>query len=707
MRQLSLLLVVVMFLGVQETRAQQPVQVLDSNVGDYPVVLTPTRLRQSLADVPASVTVITADMMRAYGITNIPDALRLVPGMAITQTTGNDFRINYHGTNVLVPRRMNVLIDGISIYRPAFARVDWKEIPVAMEDIARIEVTRNPNSAAYGANSMLAIVNIITKHPSDVERAMGSTLFGSLDTFNATARVAFTLANTSVWLSANHEEDDGYDMLSRFPEPRDGTRLNRLNVRSQTQVSQRSTFGFFGAFVEGTKEEAFIDAFQKTFPDRDIRDYYLGGTWTTAFSATHELQVRANYSNHRVSQEWMTCPPTATLLPELFDLYAANPRYANTILTGRIPTGGTPRDNALLARALAAIARLGPRALQPTCTTPNQNLVETRADLELQDTFVFSDQLRVVGGIGLREERGTSQTFMAGTVSNTSYRAFANVEFKPMQWLNLNLGGYFEHDQLTGSAFSPRVGANFHISENQTVRAAWSEGVRVPDFFEQRANWTYTANDLNPPLNGSTFGRFYQSAVSPGNLKEERITSREVGYLLRVPRLGMLFDAKIFDDRLDDLISEKLQLTSFQPTNNNSVRLRGAELQLNMAPAPGWSMFAVYAYLKNTGASTELERTQYSKNSGAVGVTQTFGNGWRWSLAYYGASGDGLGENYYGREDLTITKVTSIGKTNLTTTLIARRLDKKTVTYFRDFGDILESSYDDRFQFFGYLKLSF
>ena len=154
-------------------------------------------------------------MMRAYGITNIPDALRLVPGMAITQTTGNDFRINYHGTNVLVPRRMNVLIDGISIYRPAFARVDWKQIPVAMEDIARIEVTRT-RSAAYGANSMLAIVNIITKHPGDVERAMGSTLFGSLDTFNATARVAFALANTSVWLSANHEEDDGYDMLSAF-----------------------------------------------------------------------------------------------------------------------------------------------------------------------------------------------------------------------------------------------------------------------------------------------------------------------------------------------------------------------------------------------------------------------------------------------------------------------------------------------------------
>ncbi|MBA2412329.1 MAG: TonB-dependent receptor [Burkholderiaceae bacterium] len=692
---------------VAESRGQPSASPIDPNVSEFPIVLTPTRLRQSIADVPASVTVITAATIRAYGITSVPDALRLVPGMAITQTLGNDYRINYHGSNILVPRRMNVLIDGISIYRPAFARVDWEEIPVAIEDIDRIEVTRSPNSAAYGANSMLAIVNIITKHPADVEGVTATTTFGSLDTLNATVRVAAPFGNTAVRLTANRKQDAGYDMLSRFPDPHDSTRLNRLNARSHTQVSDKSSLGLFGAFVEGVKEQPFIDAFQRTFPDRNIRDYYLGALWTTAFTPTHELQVRANYSNHRVRQEWMTCPPTATLLPELFELYAANPRYANTILAGRIPTGGTARDNALAAAALAAVRRLGARALLPTCTTPNQNLTESRSDLEVQDTFVFSDRLRIVAGLGAREERGTSATFVAGTVSNTSYRAFANLEYKPYQWLNLNAGGYFEDDQLTGSSFSPRIAANVHVSENQTVRVSLSKGVRVPDFFEQRANWTYTANDLNPPLNGSTNGRFYQSAVSPGNLEEERITSREIGYLLRIPRFGVLFDARAFDDSLSDLISEKLQLASFQPTNRNSARLRGMEFQATIAPLPNWSMFFVYGYLNNKDPSTELERTQYSKHSGAVGITQGFGNGWRWSLAYYGASGDGLGENYYGREDFTLSKTADFKSARITGSVIVRRLDKRSVTYFRDLNDILESSYDDRFQVFAYVRLSF
>jgi len=239
----------------------------------------------------------------------------------------------------------------------------------------------------------------------------------------------------------------------------------------------------------------------------------------------------------------------------------------------------------------------------------------------------------------------------------------------------------------------------------QTVRAAFSKGTRVPDIFEQRARWTYAARNLNPPLNGSNNGRFYQSAVAPGNLREERITSRELGYLLRAPRWGMLLDAKVFDDTLADLISEKLHLPSFEPTNSNFVRLRGGELQATVAPSDRWSLFFVYAYLKNK-ATTDVERTQYSSHSGAVGATRVFGDGWRWSLAYYGASGDGVGQSYYGREDLTLSKMFKVQSAALTSSIILRRLDKRSVSYFRDFGDTLESKYDDRFQIYGYLKLS-
>lgn len=87
-------------------------------------VITPTRLKQPLQDVPASVTVITAETLRRYAITNVPDALRMVPGMAVTRNTGNGYTINYYGTNASSARRMNVLIDGVSVYQPGLSEID-------------------------------------------------------------------------------------------------------------------------------------------------------------------------------------------------------------------------------------------------------------------------------------------------------------------------------------------------------------------------------------------------------------------------------------------------------------------------------------------------------------------------------------------------------------------------------------------------------
>lgn len=677
-------------------------------VEPYPMVLTPTRLRQSLQDVPASVTVITAETLAKFGITTIADALRLVPGMQITQATGSDYRINYHGTNILSPRRMNVLIDGVSAYQPAFARVEWKTLPVAIEDVDRIEVTRGPNSAAYGPNSMLGIVNIITKHPIDVERGLVSTTFGSLGTTGVTGRVGIALGNTALRLTVAKDHDRGYDNLSRVVDGHDSTSLDRVNFRSETKFDGSLTLDFNAGYVGGTRQVGFAERFQATFPDQKVETYFISPTLTKTFSPNHELKVQASYWSDRVKQEWTTYPPTALLVPELSALYSANPAFANAIAARQPFTGGSAADRALAAAALAAIARLGPRAVQPTRASINQNLLERRAQIEVQDTYVVSEQFRVVSGIGARNQHGRSETYLAGSVSNSTWWAFANAEYRPRPWVSFNLGGYAEHDGLSSNTnFSPRVAANFRLSDNQALRFVWSGGTRTPDIQEQRANWTYAANDATPPLNGSTFARFYQSARSPGGLNSERIESREVGYLLNAPTLGLLVDVKIFDDRLYHLISEKLQLQSYQPTNSGSVRLRGAELQANLQLSTNVTAFANYALLHNQDPRPIFEQTQYSKSSGSVGVSSRFGQGWSWSLAYFGASGDGLFQNSYGREDLTLSKTFRVDGTQVTAGLSLRRLDNKVATYARDESTALQSSYNNRLQAFGHLKVAF
>jgi iron complex outermembrane receptor protein len=673
----------------------------------YPVVITPTRLRQSLADVPASVSVIDASMLRRFGITSVPDALRLVPGMAVLQATGPDYRISYHGSNVLPPRRMNVLVDGISVYRPAFSLVDWKQLPVAIEDIDRIEVTRGPNSATYGPNSMLAIVNIITKNPKDVERGYVAAGFGSQRTATATARAAFLFGSTAVSMTAEHVGDRGYDFVSNSADGHDSTRLQRISLRSRTALTSTTSLDLQASLVRGVLDVPFADDYQTSNPDRRIEDAYLGGTWTHSLSPTHELQLKLNHSRQRVRQSWRSCVPTVGLLPEVFALYRANPAYAVAVLLGNMPSGGSPTDDLLAANAIVAIRALGARALAPTCAVANQDALETRSDIELQDTYVASEALRFVGGFGARDQRGESQTFLNGSTTSNVYWLFGNAEYRPVRWLTLNGGGYHEWHNRTGSTFSPRFAANVHVSPSQTLRFVVSRGTRSPDIQEQFADWTYTVKDVTPPLNGSTTARYYQSATALGNLRSERVTSFEAGYLLNLQRYGALLDVKVFEDKLTSLISERISIVGFGPTNTNAVTLRGAEVQASAQWSPVWTAFLNYAYLDQRNATTPLERTLYSRHSGSIGLHHDFGGGWASSLAYYGATGDGIDQSAYGRSDLMVSKSMSLSNSRVVASLSLKRLNNRTAGYSNGSATPLASSYNDRLQVYGQLSVRF
>lgn len=685
--------------------AQSPSAALETSDADYPVVITPARLRQSLADVPASVSVITGVMLRQYGIRSVPEALRLVPGMAVTQTSGPDYRINYHGTNMLSPRRMNVLIDGISVYRPAFSEVIWSQIPVVVEDIDRIEVTRGPNSAAYGPNSMLAVVNIITRHPNDVDRAYASVTVGSQSSVDATGRVAFTLGTSSVSITAQRSKFGGFDELAQDPNGHDSLTRRLLDVRSRMPLSPTDSLSVRATIIQGTNEVAFGDDFQLSFPDRQYTDAYLGATWTTQLSAQQELQLRFDHARQRERQSWRTCPPTLVLLPEMFDLWRSNPAYANALLAGTLPSGGTVVDDALAAQAAAAIGALGARAFSPTCVTPNQDAVQFRTDIELQDTLVVSDRVRFVAGVGARHQGSESKTYFSGEKASSLRWVFGNVEVRPLSWLTLNAGGYYEANSLSPSTFSPRFAANVHVTPAQTLRLVVSRGSRSPDIYEQDTNWSYTFTDITPPLNGSSVARFYQSRVGPGNLVSERIKSFELGYLVNVQRYGLLADFKVFNDELTSLISEHTNLAGSPPTNSGGVTLRGAEVQASIAFSPRWSAFANYAYLENSGAANPLERSQYSRHSGAVGLTHDLGSDWRTSVAYYGGSGSGLAESRYGRLDLTVLKAGRLAGMNWEATVGLRRLETPVVSYARGDTSRLYSRFNDRLQSIAQLSL--
>lgn len=96
-------------------------------------VTSASKKEQKLSKTGAAIYVITQEDIRRSGATNIPDVLRMAPGVEVAQVDGNSWAISIRGFNSLYANKVLVLIDGRSVYSPTFwvpcgisSRFPWK-----------------------------------------------------------------------------------------------------------------------------------------------------------------------------------------------------------------------------------------------------------------------------------------------------------------------------------------------------------------------------------------------------------------------------------------------------------------------------------------------------------------------------------------------------------------------------------------------------
>lgn len=145
---------------------------------EQPVVLSASRLSQPVNRAPAAVTVITREMIEASGFRHLVDVLRLVPGMVVGWQGGNTAAASYLGLADGFPHSMQIMVDGRSVYSPAYGNTFWRGIPVTLDDVDRIEVVRGPNAANDGINSLFGTVHVYTRHSALTVGGMGEIAAG-------------------------------------------------------------------------------------------------------------------------------------------------------------------------------------------------------------------------------------------------------------------------------------------------------------------------------------------------------------------------------------------------------------------------------------------------------------------------------------------------------------------------------------------------
>lgn len=134
---------------------------------------------EAVADASAAVYVVTSEDIIRSGVTSIPDALRMVPGMQVARTDSNSWAISIRGFNNGLANKLLVLIDGRTIYNPVFGGVLWEAHNLMLEDVERIEVVRGPGGTLWGANAVNGVINIITKHTRDTQGNLTSAIYGN------------------------------------------------------------------------------------------------------------------------------------------------------------------------------------------------------------------------------------------------------------------------------------------------------------------------------------------------------------------------------------------------------------------------------------------------------------------------------------------------------------------------------------------------
>lgn len=662
-----------------------------------PQILTATRLKQSPAAVPGSMTVIDGQLINASGARDISELLRLVPGMMVGNINGNQPAVNYHGTNATAARRMQVLIDGRSVYRAGLATVDWSDIAVAMEDIERIEVFRGPNTVSYGANALMAVVNIITRNPADSHGTRMKVTRGQrgINDFYTSQGTGWDGGDSRLSLSGL--QDDGFDSDRNGADYRDSRRLNRFNLAVSQALDERQSIDWQLNAKDGTNQRPYT--YRPVFSgitdagnnaDAIAKSYAGSLRWNLDINPDHSLYVQGTAQHWDRQQTWRACDAELSFSPELTRLWQLNPNYTERLarnierFTGQGAAPGTAQERDLANQVLDQWKHGARKTL---CGDIDQSSRESRYELELQDTLSLSESLRLVSGMNYRYDRADSDTYFNGTLDDTTWRTFGQLEWRATEHWLLQGGAMFEDTRLSGSSLTPRVAVNYLINPRHGLRAVYSEAVRSPDMFENNVNWSYRVTHLKPVAYGQSSARYFVRTRGPGDLDQEHMRSRELGYNGYFAEQGLAVDVKFFYDEITGMISEPLRNNQYIASNANTARFTGAETQFDWNISRADRLRLTYAYV-DAQASNPLDEQQTARNSGSAGWLRDWSKGWSSALFYYGD--DALNGYRFERFDTRIAKRIHFGKARLELAgVMQQRLDHQPTTF-------IDNNYDER-----------
>jgi len=531
--------------------SEQPPDLTQKSLADLMniEVTSVSKREQKTSQIAAAVFVISREDIGRSGALNIPDLLRMVPGLDVAQIDASKWAISARGFNGQYSNKLLVLIDGRAVYSPIFAGVFWDSENVPLDSIERIEVIRGPGAAAWGSNAVNGVINIITMSAKDSQGGNVAAGAGNDTTGPMTVRYGANAPG----IGAYRVFAEGFQVnsLPTFAglEGHDDGRLIHGGFRTDTNLSAKDSLTTEGETFQGNAGELAFTPISVMPPESAIlalRDRYSGGSLLAKWNRTFS-------------------PASTTSLQFYFD---------------RTNRGDT-----------------------------TYNLGLNTFDIDFQHHIVWRARQDIVWGLGYRVSADNiSPTLRISATPQRRrtqlFNLFAqdDIAIRP-DHVHLTLGARVEHNDYTGFNFQPSARMVWTPDATNSIWAAVSLADRTParsdtDF---RVNFEALPGPGNVPILVSLFGN--------PNQRNEKLTAFETGYRTALTSRFSL-DSTVFYNRYRDLTSVEPEATRVE-SNPPPVHLlipesfgnslfgetHGVEVFANWKVASVWTLNPGYSFL--------------------------------------------------------------------------------------------------------------
>jgi iron complex outermembrane recepter protein len=532
-------------------------------------VTTVTKEPQEVWNTPAAIYVITEDMIRRSGATNIPEALRLAPGVEVARIDSNKWSIGIRGFGSRLSRDVLVMIDGRTVYTTLLAGTYWEAQNLPLEDVDRIEVIRGPGGTIWGPNAVNGVINIITKPSKNTHGEMVTVGGGNVEQGLTTVRYGGGNGRTFDYRAYGMGFVDG-------PE----SHLDGDDYDSWRNIQG----GFRADFTRHDNDHFMVEG-----------DIYKEGAGETVTAVTY-------------------APPYSQILEGTEHLSGGD----ITARWHRIQ--GEGKDLQLEVYYDKADRR-----------EPNFEDLRDTFDADFLDRFRLPGRQQISWGLGLRESHGSNPTIVSGLYfvpesrTDQLYSGFLNDDIAIIQHrLSLSVGTKLLKTNYTGLQWEPSVRLLWTPGATQSFWAAFTRALRTPSDAE-RAFYLSGFVGLAP---GGTpiFARFNANP----NFRSEELNGYEAGYRQLFGR-NFYVDLDAFYNQYNDLFSEDIvgpeyfesspppphYLIPAEFGNGLEGTTSGVEIAPQWNPTRFWRLGASYSYLE-----MKLKRGPNSMDVGTAPIVE-------------------------------------------------------------------------------------